>query len=196
MQINLDLLLAWGANTKKYDKNDLIFEADQDPRYYFQLVEGKIKMLNIDQEGKEFIQGFFSEGSSFGEPPLFINKKYPASAMAVRSSIIVRIPKERFLTILDEYPPIKQQFLEVFAQRLYQKACTSRNLATNSPEERIICFLNDYKENQKINSPVLIPFTRQEIADLIGLRIETVIRTLSKLNKAKMVQIIDKKLYY
>jgi len=196
MEINLDLLLAWGGSTKRYHKNEVVFETDQTPRYYFQLVEGRIKMLNTDQEGKEFIQGFFYQGSSFGEPPLFVDKKYPASAVAVQDSIIMRIPKEGFLTILDEYPPIKQKFLEIFANRLYQKACTSRSLAINSPEERIMCFLNDYKQSRVLQGSSLIPFTRQEIADLVGLRVETVIRTLGKLHQEKTVQIIGKKLYY
>ena len=72
MQIDLDLLFSWGAITKKYNKNEVIFSEEEDAHFYYQIIEGSIKMFTTNDEGKELTQGVFSNGESFGEPPLFI----------------------------------------------------------------------------------------------------------------------------
>ena len=66
------------------------------------MVKGKIKMCNCNDEGKEFIQGFFEAGESFGEPPLFDGAAYPASAEADEASVVIRLRKENFLQLLKE----------------------------------------------------------------------------------------------
>ncbi len=80
MHIDTDLLIAYGAVAKKYDKGDFVFYEGDPCRFYYQILEGKVKMCNYNDEGRIFIQGLFSAGDSFGEPPLFINELYPACA--------------------------------------------------------------------------------------------------------------------
>jgi len=74
MQINLDLLFSWGAIAKEYKKNDVIFCEDETAFFYYQIIEGSVRMFNSNDEGKEFTQGYFCNGQSFGEPPLFIDE--------------------------------------------------------------------------------------------------------------------------
>ena len=50
--------------------------------FYYQVVEGSVRMANMNDDGKEFIQGIFKQGESFGEPVLFIDMPYPATAIA------------------------------------------------------------------------------------------------------------------
>jgi CRP-like cAMP-binding protein len=59
-----------------------------------------------------------------------------------------------------------------------------------------MAFLNAHKKGKNCNEKELIPFTRQEIANFTGLRVETVIRALSKMSKCKKVDIINHKIYY
>ena len=103
MQIDLDLLFTWGAIAKEYKKNEVILREDETANFYFQIIEGSIRMFNSNDEGKEFTQGYFSNGQSFGEPPLFIEETYPSTAIAFRDSKIIKLSKDRFLKILDEY---------------------------------------------------------------------------------------------
>jgi len=64
-------------------------------------------------------------------------------------------------------------------------------------EHRIISFLEDFKtKNGHHIEKIFIPFTRQEIADFTGLRVETVIRSLLKLKNKNIVEITNRKLYY
>ncbi len=197
MQIDLDLLYSWGAVAKKYKKNEIVFDEGDEALFYYQIIEGSIKMFNSNYDGKEFTQALFIKGNSFGEPPLFIDQKYPASAITFQDCIIIKLSKDKFLKILDEYPLIQKSFLYLMAKRIYSKTITSKEIINQNPEHRIIAFLNDYKRKiDCCNQKILIPFTRQEIANYTGLRVETVIRAFSKMNEINKVEIINHKIYY
>ncbi len=196
MQIDLDLLFTWGAIAKEYKKGEMIFCEEEVANFYFQIIEGSIRMYNSNDEGKEFTQGYFYEGQSFGEPPLFINEVYPSTAVAFHDSVIIKLSKEKFLKILDEYPSIQKLFLNLMCHRIHSKAKTSKDIINQKPEFRIIAFLNAHKKGRKTNLKEQVPFTRQEIANFTGLRVETVIRTLCKMAKTKKVEIINHKIYY
>lgn len=197
MLIDADILITWGAVAKKFKKGDFIFHEGDYPRFYYQILEGTVKMFNTNLDGKEFTQAEFKTGHSFGEPLLFIEENYPSSAVASQDSIILKLSKEKFLEILDEYPVFQKQMIILFAKRIYNKTITSREIINNTPESRIMGFLNDYKKkNNKESERIEIPYTRQEIANYTGLRVETVIRTLAKMKTKKVVQIIERKLIY
>ncbi|MCU0321163.1 MAG: Crp/Fnr family transcriptional regulator [Chitinophagaceae bacterium] len=196
MQINLDILYTWGATTKKINKGDIIFKEDEEAKVFYQIISGCVRMFNLNAEGKEFSQGFFSDGESFGEPPLFINERYPATAQAIKETVLVKISKDRLFEIFKDNPNIETEMLILFATRIFYKSKTAKEISNKCPEYRIIGFLESYKKKKKINSQQLIPFTRQEIANFTSLRVETVIRTLTKMNTNKIIKIIDRKIYY
>lgn len=197
MQTDLDLLFTWGAVAKKYKKNDVIFDEGCAALFYFQIIDGNVRMYNSNNEGKEYTQGFFSSGNSFGEPPLLIDESYPTTAVAIQDSTIVKLSKDKFLRILDEYPAVQKSFLMLLAERLHAKANTTKEIINQRPEFRIHAFLDNYKrKNNPVDERILIPFTRLEIANFTGLRVETVIRTLTKMHKQAKVEIIKHKIYY
>lgn len=197
MHIDHDLLIAWGAVYKKYEKHEHVFHEDEHARCYYQIAEGSVKMYNCNEEGKEFIQGIFYPGQSFGEPPIFINEPYPASAMCLQKSILIKISIENLHKIIAEHPDLMAKFTTHFARRIYNKSITAREIVNNNPEHRIVAFLDSYrKANPADDQQLLIPYTRQEIANFTGLRVETVIRTLIKMQESKKIEIINHKLYY
>ncbi|MGL6269691.1 MAG: cyclic nucleotide-binding domain-containing protein, partial [Chitinophagaceae bacterium] len=64
--IDEDILLTWGATYKKVRKDEIIFQEGTTGYYYHQLKKGRVKWVNIDDQGKEFIQCLMKEGESFG----------------------------------------------------------------------------------------------------------------------------------
>lgn len=192
-QIDLELLLSFGAAFKEYEKGEVLFSEGDKACHYYQVVSGSVKMFNTNDDGKEFTQGYFYNGQSFGEPPLFIDEKYPASAMAFQNSEVIKLSKDKFMAILEEFPQVQKQFLELMARRIHNKATSSKDIINQKPDFRIEAFLQSCK---KTKGKELIPFTRQEIANFTGLRVETVIRTLSKMKNKNRVEIINHKIYY
>jgi CRP-like cAMP-binding protein len=70
-----------------------------------------------------------------------------------------------------------------------RKAKTSKDIINQKPEFRILAFLNAHKKGN-VDQKELVPFTRQEIANFTGLRVETVIRAFAKMKAAKKIEII------
>jgi CRP-like cAMP-binding protein len=198
MQIDIDLLYSWGAVAKKYKKNEIVFEENEVAYFYYQILDGSVKMYNSNDEGKEFTQGIFCKGDGFGEPPLFINEVYPSKAITIQDSTILKLSKDKFLKILDEYPSVQKYFLILLAHKIHSKSKTSKEIINQKPEFRIIAFLNSFKKKVGNNTTdrILIPYTRQEIANHTGLRVETVIRVFTKMKDCNKVEIISHKIYY
>ncbi|WP_432672117.1 Crp/Fnr family transcriptional regulator [Flavobacterium sp. SM2513] len=196
--IQKELLEQYGAVEKRYAKSDVIFEVNTNAHYYFQIISGEVKMNNYNEEGKEFIQGFFKPGESFGEPPLFVNRLYPANAIATEDSMILAITKDLFKKFLLEYPVEAISIIENLAQRLHYKATMAAEIASEDPEHRVLQLIdyaiNHFDLSQHENG-YLVDFTRQQIGDLTGLRVETVIRAIKSLEKKRMLKIINRKVY-
>jgi CRP/FNR family cyclic AMP-dependent transcriptional regulator len=195
--IDLDLLLAWGATFHNLEKGQVLFCEDDPAHFYYQVVEGRIKMCNCNEEGKEFIQGMFETGESFGEPPLFDGGIYPASAEADEASVVIRLRKENFLQLLKENFDIHFGFTQTLARRLRFKSLISKEISSYGPMHRVSTLLQEYKKSKGIqdNELVKIELTRQQIADMTGLRVETVIRSIRELERNGHLKIERGKVY-
>ena len=90
--INSSLLKQYGASLNRFVKGEYIFYEGWPAHFYFQVEEGNIKMLN-GGENNDYIQGVFSQGESFGEPPLIGDFPYPADARAVSGGTRRRPPR-------------------------------------------------------------------------------------------------------
>ena len=197
MQIDPDILITYGGVSKIYKRQEAVFQEGDTARFYYQILDGAVKMTNLNLDGREFIQGIFKSGESFGEPPLFISGIYPASANAVLDSSIIKLSKESLFKILLAYPELQLEFLRCFAKRIYSKAVTVREIVNSDPEHRLLSFFSHLKKEQPVQAGKFkIPYTRQEIANFTGLRVETVIRALLKMHKDKKIAIIDHKVYF
>ena len=193
-----ELLEKYGALKKSFNKNDIIFEEGNLPTHYYQIISGEVKMSNYNDDGREFIQGIFYKEQSFGEPPLFLNQNYPANAIAVDDSEVLLLSKSNFLKLLEENPSISLKIIENLAQRLYYKSVMAAEMSTQEPEHRVLKLIDHgiaYFNFKKDANGYLINFTRQQIGDLTGLRVETVIRTIKALEKKGLLKIINRKVY-
>jgi CRP-like cAMP-binding protein len=196
--ITAELLEKYGALKKSFDKTSVIFEEGNLPANYYQIISGEVKMSNYNDDGREFIQGIFYKNQSFGEPPLFLNQKYPANAIAVEDSEILLLPKNNFMKLLEENPTVSIKIIENLAQRLYYKSVMAAEMSTHEPEHRVLKLIDHgiaYFNFKKDANGYLINFTRQQIGDLTGLRVETVIRTIKALEKKGSLKIINRKVY-
>ncbi len=190
--IDIDLLLAWGATYKKVSAGEIIFREGTQASFYHQLVSGRVKWVNITDDGREFIQVIAEPGECFGEFPMFDGEPYAASAFAEEDSIIIRLHQYTFHQLLKEYPEIHFKFSAMLTQRLRFKFMLLKEIACSDPAHRIETLLNYMKKSAKNICPKCskVNLTRQQIADMTGLRVETVIRTIRHLHDkgALMIQ--------
>lgn len=192
-----ETLLSYGATYRKVPKGELIFLEGNCASFYYQLVEGRVRWANINEDGREFIQVMIDAGECFGELPLFDGQPYAASAIADEDCILLRLHKSHFLQILKSSHEIHFKFSRLLVSRLRFKFLTLRELAYHNPEQRISTMLNYYKRQKGIEAqPCKLHLTRQQLADMTGLRVETVIRTIRNLHERGYLTIERGKVFY
>ena len=197
MMIDNELLISLGANYKNYATEEIIFKEGSTCNFYYQLIEGTVRWVNINEEGKEFIQTIVSPGECFGELPLFDDMPFAATAISNTDTIVWRLHKSTFIKLIHDIPEIHFKFSNLLSQRLRYKFLILKELAYNDPEHRISALLNHFKEThsnicQTCNQ---LQLTRQQIADMTGLRVETVIRAMRNMHDKGEVQIKKGKVY-
>lgn len=195
--IDIALLIAWGATYKKISADETVFSEGQSCCFYYQLISGKVRWVNIDDEGKEFIHSIVEPGESFGEFPLFDDGPYAATAIADEDSIVIRLCKPTFLELIKENSDLHFAFTKLLSKRLRFKFSIIKSFASHCPENRIATLLNHLKvENNNSYSDLnQLKLTRQQIADMTGLRVETVIRTMRLMHDKGELVITKGKVY-
>ncbi len=197
MMIDIDTLIAWGGAFKKVGVGEIIFHEGATSQFYYQLVSGTVRWVNINEEGKEFLQVIIDPGESFGELPLFDDDPFAATAIANEDAVIIRLHRPTFNELLKENPEIHLAFSKLLAQRLRFKFLLLKEMANHNPEHSISSLLSYFKQTQKNICPKCnkINLTRQQIADMTGLRVETVIRTIRTLHTKGQLRINKGKVY-
>ena len=190
MMIDIDTLLATGAAYKKVKAGELIFQEGAECYFYHQLVSGSVRWVNIDDDGNEFIQNMIDPGECFGEMPLFDDGPFAATAIAETDAVILRLHKSSFIQLAIERPDIHFRFTRLMSERIRFKFLLLKELAHHDPEQSISTLLNYLKQNKRdiCSKCNKVNLTRQQIANMTGLRVETVIRTIRHLHeKGKLV---------
>jgi len=180
MILDIDLLLALGATYKKLSAGETIFLEGTHCSFYHQLVSGRLKWVNINEDGKEFIHTIIEPGESFGELPLFDDEPYAANAIAEEDSIIIRLHKPVFLNLLKESPELHFTFSRLLAEKVRFKLLLLKTISCEDPVKCISTLLAYLKKNKKniCGDCSQVKLTRQQIAGMTGLRVETVIRAM------------------
>lgn len=197
MMIQTDLLLRYGAVYKKVSAGEIIFLEGETGHYYHQLADGRVCWSNFNDDGKEILQELVWPGESFGELVLFDQMPYACSAVALTDCIVLRLPAAAFHQMLLEDPSISKQFNKMFAEKLRFKLFLIRELAGNSPEQTVDKLFQYWQKHsnkvcQECNKLLL---TRQQIANLTGMRVETIIRATKALEHKGKVSIVKGKVF-
>ncbi|WP_336962071.1 Crp/Fnr family transcriptional regulator [Chryseobacterium contaminans] len=198
MVINENILFSAGAEIRDYKPTENIFSEGDTPHYYYQIITGEVKLNNYNEEGKEFIQNFLSAGQSCGESILFIDKPYPMNAEAVTECSVLRLHKSAFFDLLNTSPKLCMKVSRFLSQRLYYKFVMMLNISSQNPSTRLKGLMNYLKSFQDDESPYsfMVPLTRQQMASLTGLCVETAIRTIKHMEKDKILRIENRKILY
>lgn len=191
-------LQRYHAKLVSVKKDQMIIQEGEPATDYLQVESGSVKMFMVSNEGQEFIQGIFNAGESFGEPALIGKFPYPGSVVAIVSSRIWKLPADYFFQMLKENFDLHVKMDQVLCQRLRYKSMVLSEISSHEPEHRILSLLKHYKTKNPAGpaSTVIIPYTRQQLADMSGLRVETVIRAVKKMEKDKKLSLDGHKIRF
>lgn len=198
MNIDEGTLHSFGGENVIYNAKDLIFREGEYPQYYFQIISGKVKLNTYNENGKEFIQNILGKNQSFGDPLLFIEKLSPTNAISLQTTEVVRMSKNNFMDMLKKRPDLSLEMNICLSQRLYYNILMVNNMASSDAAQRLkglLDYLKSYHDDDCRHS-FPIELTRQQIADLTGLRVETVIRTVRKMANSEIIKLDGHRILY
>ncbi|QCX53859.1 Crp/Fnr family transcriptional regulator [Elizabethkingia sp. JS20170427COW] len=196
-EINETFLEQTQAEVKVFKEGEIIIEEGAKSPYFFYLLKGELSVYNSTAEGKVFLQNRITRNNFFGEPAVLLNKPFPGYVGVISEKAeVLRIERNRFLTFLMETPQWLMNFAKSVASKSLKKSNLLKSIVFYSPEDRIIQHFEEYKRNLGVSEKTLIDLTRKELSTMTGLRIETIIRNIKKLEKDGKLEIIHGKVYY
>lgn len=198
MVIDEDILFTNGAEIQKYKAGEPVFVEGSLPKFYYQIRSGLLKINVYKDDGSEFIHSLPSAGHCFAETFLWYEVPYCINAIVVNDAEIIRLKKEVFMDLVNERSDLMSKVMAYTAERMFNRYRMLTTLSVNNPSYRILNVLDFLKSHHNVTEPFefVIPFSRQQLAALTGLRVETVIRTVKKLEKQKLVKISNGKICF
>jgi len=191
---DLERISACGVR-KVYTKGEVILMEEESGSALFVIVNGEVKVVRVGEDGREVILSILGQSDIFGEMALLDGEARSASVIAMDSAELFMIHRKDFLALLHEYPTIAISLLRHLTRRLRQADALIKSLSLKDAYHRVgYVILQFADERGKIkqgkvmvdNLPV-----QQEIANMSGTTRETVSRTLSKMEKLKLVRLVS-----
>lgn len=192
------LLVSYGAKLRDIKKGELITGAGEQPEYVNIVSSGCVKACYFNDEGREFIVATIHPGELFGHGSALANQNYEVSMYATEMSKLWFIKREEFIRLLQENPPVMYSVLVDMAIMVRHIASKLSEMAVEDAEYRLTTLMNYYKQKRglKKDQEYVVPLTRQQLADMTGLRVETVIRTIKSMEQKGLLEIIEGKIFW
>ena len=172
-------------NFKK--KQDIFSEGDPSDWFYI-LISGKVKITKMSVDGREIIIELISPPDFFGGFAVLKGFPYPANAVAMEDSNVIKISRHNLLKVIDRFPNVMYDMTANLGDRIREFHDTLKNIALERVESRIAALLLKLadKTGEKKDKTILINMrlTKQDIAEMVGTTVETTIRVMSKFKKS------------
>jgi CRP/FNR family transcriptional regulator, cyclic AMP receptor protein len=182
---------------RKFRKNSIILSEDESNDYMYIVFSGRLKVIQISDEGKEQILVIRKKGDYFGEMAILDGKTQPATVVAMEDSTIGLISRNNFESILLKNDKVLNQIIYMLCERLRESWFMLRVLSFDDAENRVRAVLNHVGSQYGVKDlrGFIIPLklTHQEIADYASLARETVTRLLSRFSQAGEIEILENK---
>ncbi len=182
----------------KYKRGQNIFVEGTFPNGIYYLNKGKVKKYKADQEGKQQIIYVCNEGELFGYPALLCGESYPDSAAALEESFVSFLPQKDFFTLLDHSPELSRKLLVNLSHEFGVLINSIAAFAHKSVRERLALSLLILKDKYKIkgqeNTPVEIVLPREDLANIIGVALETLVRLLHSFKDEGLIETEGRKI--
>jgi CRP/FNR family transcriptional regulator len=169
---------------------ETIFAQEEMTTSFYNLLDGIMRLYKLLPDGRRQIIGFALPGDFLG---LAASARHNFSADAIGPVVLCQFSKSAFARFSEDRPDLLRRINEMAVRELSQAQDHMVLLGRRSAEEKVATFLVGWRDRLvRISGPsqrVPLPMSRQDIADYLGLTIETVSRTFTKLERDGVIEI-------
>ena len=170
----------------------LLFQEGDPADSVYNLVSGVIKLYKLLPDGRRQITGFVYPGDFLG---IATGAGHAYNAEAVGDVSLCRFPRRRLFALFERYPKLEHRLFGIATDELTAAQDQMLLLGRKTAAEKLASFLcrlaDRTGDGGDADDPILVPMTRGDIADYLGLTVETVSRTFGRLRKAVLVAVPD-----
>jgi CRP/FNR family transcriptional regulator len=179
------------ATPIRYDGGQTIFSEGGAAKNAFGLSHGVVRLYRLLPDGRRQVVAFALPGDFLAMP---LADRFGFSADAVGEVGLCRFPREELKRFIETSPNIMWLLIEFAVRELQSAQDQLTLLGSGSAEERVAAFLINWRKRTARVTPmsqaVPLPMRRQDIADFLGLQLETVSRTFAKLEQRDVIRIV------
>jgi CRP/FNR family transcriptional regulator len=187
----VDLELADMSRQISLDAKATVFAEGARADAIWSLDSGSVLLSKLLRDGRRQVIGIAVSGDFLGLPMQSMNG---STATTLTPVVLRRFDRVRFTDLLNRTPDLMRRVFETFSQELALAQDHMLLLGRRSAEEKVAAFLLHLRDRwaplQGLTSRIDLPMTRQDIGDYLGLTLETVSRTMTKLAQRKMIAVI------
>lgn len=178
-----------------YDSGQtVVFEADEAASVY-SLTSGLLRLSKLLPDGRRQIAGFLFPGDFLG---ITLEEEHAFTAEAVAPSTLCRFPRRQFDAFVADNPMLERRLYAVAAHELAAARQQLVLLGRKTATERVASFLlmlSGRCHSKFDDENIGFQMSRADIADYLGLRVETVSREISALKAARVIQLTNRQTY-
>ena len=171
-----------------YEPRQTIVQEGDPADFLMNVIAGTVKIFRALPDGRTQIIGFLSEGDFMGMPP---GHTYEVSAESVTAVEICNFPRRSFERLLKEYPTLERRLFDLASNEIAAAHDHMLLLGRKTARERVASFLIQRSSKPPCahgSEPCAeLPMTRAEVADFLGLTMETVSRTLTAFRRERLI---------
>ncbi|MFC0239568.1 transcriptional activatory protein AadR [Rhodopseudomonas telluris] len=179
------------AQHVRYGPKEALFSEDEVADAVYSLVEGIARLYKLLPDGRRQIIGFALPGDFLGMAP---SARYSFSADSIGGVTVCKFFRGPFMRFIENRPQMLLRMNEFATRELSLAQDQMLLLGRRSAEEKVAAFLVGWRDRlarlEGVTKTVSLPMGRQDIADFLGLTIETVSRTFTKLEREKLIVIV------
>lgn len=178
--------------THPLHSGDFLFHSGEEFRYIYALRSGSVKLVLIDEHGNDQIIGFYFPGEILGLDAID-KKKHVCSAIALETSSYCAFPFAHITEICHSVPELQNQMFRLMSRELTYENELLLTIGKKNAEERLATFLitlsSRFQRLGYSSKELKLSMSRQEIANYLGLTIETVSRIMSRFQKEELISL-------
>jgi CRP/FNR family transcriptional regulator, nitrogen fixation regulation protein len=183
--IDTDPLNKMKGVTMSFARNGEIYGQNRPADHFYKIISGAVRTYKIFSDGRRLIGAFYFAGDMFG---LEMGEEHSFSAEAVTRAKVTVFKRRAVLVLAERENDVARRLWALTARELL-RVQEHTLLLVKTAQERVVSFLLELAARMPAGNSFELPMSRLDVADYLGLTVETVSRTLTDLQNTSMIEL-------